>query len=166
MSALHESATSRLHSEFGFYQTGTDFDTEPAAGRPKIRFVSPPYFTTACERAYGLPKALHRTFQHRRYTNAVYGGKNITTSNTFFTHGDADGWSAAGVTVRLHKASARSRVTRCGSLRRARTALILYFPSDSDSAVAEGGARGADEPGQEVAVVKRLSGVSESGCDG
>ena len=65
------------------------------------------------------------------FTNTVYGGKNITTSNTFFTHGDADGWSAAGVTYTDHDVPVVGNTvkiivngTHCSD---------LYFPDDSDS---------------------------------
>ena len=114
-------------TEFGFYQTGTDFDSNPLQVAPK--FMSTPYFTTACERVYGLPKGSVPALID--FTNAVYGGKNITTSNTFFTHGNADGWSAAGITYTDREVPVVGNTvkiivngTHCSD---------LYFPSDDDS---------------------------------
>ena len=114
-------------TEFGFYQTGTDFDINPLQIAPK--FLSPPYFTKACELSYGVkPGSVPSMID---FTNTVYGGKNITTSNTFFTHGDADGWSAAGITytdrpvpVIGNSVHIIAKGTHCSD---------LYFPSDSDS---------------------------------
>jgi len=115
-------------TEMGYYQTGTDFDKNSLQIMP--RFMSTDYFTTACELVYGIKR--EEVWENADFTNTFYGGKNLTTTNTFFTHGDADGWSAAGVTytdrpvpvfgntVRIIKAG-----THCSD---------LYFPSDSDSA--------------------------------
>ena len=80
----------------GYYQTGSNFDSQPLQIVPK--FLTPPFFTAACERSYGVKSV----WANIDFTNAVYGGWNISTTNTFFTHGDADGWSAAGVTYTDH----------------------------------------------------------------
>ena len=116
-----------VQTEFGFYQTGTDFDVNPLQVAPK--FLSPPYFTTACELSYGV--ARQSVPGLISFTNAVYGGKAITTSNTFFTHGDADGWSAAGVTYTDHDVPLLGNTVRI--IAHGTHCSDLYFPQDSDS---------------------------------
>jgi len=114
-------------TEFGFYQTGTDFDTNPLQVAPK--FMSTPYFTTACERIYGVKASSVSSLIH--FTNTVYGGKNITTTNTFFTHGDADGWSAAGVTYTDHAVPIVGNTVKI--IAKGTHCSDLYFPQDGDS---------------------------------
>ena len=94
------------------------------------KFMNPLYFTTACERAYGVKAA--DVYSNIAFTNTYYGGRNITTTNTVFSHGNADGWSAAGVTytdrpvpVFGNSVHIIEKGTHCSD---------LYWPEDRDSA--------------------------------
>lgn len=64
-----------------------------------------------------------------RWTNVQYGGKDFTTTNTFFSNGNADSWSAAGITEHVPKVSGNhiyiiDQGTHCSD---------LYWPSSEDS---------------------------------
>jgi len=112
-------------TEMGYYQTGSDFLNNPY--QIQSSFLTPDLFVQACYDGYGVPKdAVSKNID---FANTVYGGKGITTSNTFFTHGNDDGWSAAGITkgpvpVIGNQVYVIDKGTHCSD---------LYFPNSSDS---------------------------------
>ena len=115
-------------NEMGFYQCGSDFDRNPLQVMPP--FMSPLYFTTACERVYGI--RARDVYTNIDWTNTYYGGKNITTTNTFFSHGNADGWSAAGVTYTDHPVPVYGNSVHI--IEKGTHCSDLYMPEASDSA--------------------------------
>jgi len=79
--------------EFGYYQTGTDFNRNPH--QIVSRHLNPSLFVQACSDALGSSPA--NVEENIAWTNVNYGGQSITTTNTFFTNGNDDGWSFAGI---------------------------------------------------------------------
>jgi len=112
-------------TEMGYYQTGTDFFTNPNQIIPPLS--DPTMFKQACHDAFGID--VDEVEQNIIFTNSVYGGLHMTTSNTFFTHGSIDSWSAAGITrgpvpVYGNTVAVILKGTHCSD---------LYWPNEGDS---------------------------------
>jgi hypothetical protein len=81
----------------------------------------------ACQDTFGLtPSQVEENVQ---FTNVQYGGKQFTTTNTFFSNGNADSWSAAGITDGVPKVAGNHIYIIDGGLH----CSDLYWPDESDS---------------------------------
>jgi len=115
----------QLCSEWSFYQTGTDFDTNPL--QIASRHATPEVFMQACDDMFGWTPA--QVEENIRWTNVQYGGKQFATTNTFFSNGNADSWSAAGITDRVPSFSGNHVAVIDGGFH----CSDLYWPSEFDS---------------------------------
>jgi len=73
-------------NEFGYYQTGESKD------QPFSPILSLQSFLQQCVDIFGISDFTPKV----EYINDYYGGKNIVTTNTAFTNGNVDPWSALG----------------------------------------------------------------------
>jgi len=86
--------------------------------------LNPSLFVQTCKDAFNISDVYARI----NATNQFYGGDQIVTTETFFTHGTADGWHAAGV-----KKTPGVYANTLDFILDGYHCSDLYFPSSGDS---------------------------------